>query len=73
MAWIGVQDHLPAAILLLALFTVGHCVGVWLAADSLDRVQRWLDRFERQSGLRYSRFACGGLLFLGGGYLLASA
>lgn len=72
-AWIGVQDNLLAAVGLLALFAVGHCVGVWLAADSLDRVQRWLDRFERQSGLRYGRFACGGLLLLGGGYLLASA
>ena len=72
-AWLGAADGLLAPALLLALFAAGHCAGVWLAADSLDRVQRWLDRFQRQSGLRYGRFACGGLLLLGGGYLLASA
>jgi len=72
-AWMGVKDSLLASILLLTLFAAGHCVGVWLAADSLDRVQRWLDRFERQSGLRYGRFACGGLLLVSGGYLLAAA
>jgi cytochrome c-type biogenesis protein len=72
-AWLGVTEGLLAPVLLLALFAAGHCAGVWLAADSLDRVQRWLDRFERQSGLRYGRFACGGLLLMSGGYLLAAA
>ncbi|MDG4595389.1 MAG: cation diffusion facilitator family transporter [Candidatus Contendobacter sp.] len=72
-AWLGVTEGLLAPVLLLALFAAGHCAGVWLAADSLDRVQRWLDRFERRSGLRYGRFACGGLLLMGGGYLLAAA
>lgn len=72
-AWLGVADGLLTPALLLALFAAGHCAGVWLAADSLDRVQRWLDRFERESGLRYGRFACGGLLLVGGGYLLAAA
>ena len=72
-AWLGVADGLLAPVMLLTLFAVGHCAGVWLAADSLDRVQRWLDRFERQSGLRYGRFACGGLLLVSGGYLLAAA
>lgn len=72
-AWLGVHEGLLAPVLLLALFAAGHCVGAWLAADSLDRVQRWLDRFERPSGLRYGRFACGGLLLVGGGYLLAAA
>lgn len=71
-AWLGVTEGLLAPVLLLALFAAGHCAGVWLAADSLDRVQRWLDRFERQSGLRYGRFACGGLLLVSGGYLLAA-
>lgn len=72
-AWIGVKGSLLVPVLLLALFAAGHCAGVWMAADSLDRVQRWLDRFERRSGLRYGRFACGGLLLVGGGYLLAAA
>jgi cytochrome c-type biogenesis protein len=72
-AWLGMANGLLTPILLLTLFALGHCAGVWLAADSLDRVQRWLDRFLRQSGLRYGRFACGGLLLVSGGYLLAAA
>lgn len=72
-AWLATTDGLLTPVLLLALFATGHCAGVWLAADSLERVQRWLDRFERQPGLRYGRFACGGLLLMGGGYLLAAA
>jgi cytochrome c-type biogenesis protein len=72
-AWLGMANGLLTPILLQTLFALGHCAGVWLAADSLDRVQRWLNRFERESGLRYGRFACGGLLLVGGGYLLAAA
>lgn len=72
-AWLGMANGLLAPVLLLTLFALGHCAGVWLAADSLDRVQRWLNRFAHSSGLRYGRFACGGLLLMGGGYLLAAA
>ena len=42
-AWMQAADGLALPSLLLALFAVGHCAGILLAAGSLARVQRWLD------------------------------
>jgi cytochrome c-type biogenesis protein len=71
-AWLAAARDLLPAVLLLILFATGHCLAVLLAATSLERVQRWLDALGRNRGLQYGRAACGGLLLVGGGYLLAA-
>lgn len=71
-AWLAAARDLLPAVLLLVLFAAGHCVAVLVAATSLERVQRWLDALGRNRGLQYGRAACGGLLLVGGGYLLAA-
>lgn len=70
VAWMQAAQGLVLPALLLALFGVGHCAGVLLAAGSLDRVQRWLDGF---GGFARGRSICGGLLLLGAGALVAGA
>ncbi|MBK1646212.1 hypothetical protein CKO25_16475 [Thiocapsa imhoffii] len=74
VVWMQSAEGLVALpILLLALFALGHCGGVLLAAGSLHRVQRWLDTLGRVRGFGYGRAACGVLLLIAAGYLIASA
>ncbi|MBK8638257.1 MAG: cytochrome C biogenesis protein [Chromatiaceae bacterium] len=62
---------LPA--LLLAMFALGHLLGVLLAAGSLSLVQRWLDALGQHRGLALGRAACGLLLLVMAGALIKGA
>lgn len=73
LAWMETPRGLAFPILLLLLFALGHCAGVLLAAGSLHRVQRWLDRLSSGRGFAAGRALCGGLLLAAALYLLASA
>ena len=73
VAWMQAADGIALPALLLALFAAGHCAGVLLAAGSLDRVQRWLDALGKGRGIALGRAACGALLLLGAGALIAGA
>lgn len=73
VVWMQAAEGLALPVLLLALFGIGHCAGVLLAASSLDRVQHWLDSLRKGGGLAYGRSICGGLLLVGAGVLIAGA
>ena len=74
VAWMQSAGGLVALpLLLLGLFAVGHCGGVLIAAGSLHGVQRWLDRLGKIRGFGYGRAACGLLLLIMAGYLIATA
>ena len=73
VAWMQAAEGLALPVLLLALFGIGHCAGVLLAASSLDRVQRWLDTLGKGGGFAYGRSICGALLLVGAGILIAGA
>jgi len=73
VAWLQAAEGLALPVLLLALFAIGHCAGVLLAASSLDRVQRWLDTLGKDGGFAYGRSICGALLLVGAGILIADA
>jgi cytochrome c-type biogenesis protein len=55
---------------LLGAFGIGHCAVIAAAGTSADAVQRYLSWGEKSRGPALMRKACGGLLLLGGLYLL---
>ncbi len=60
------------ALLLLA-YGVGHCSVIVLAGTFTEIVQRYLNWSERSRGAVVVRKVCGGLVILGGVYLLITA
>lgn len=73
VAWMQAADGLIPPGTLLTAFALGHVAGILLAAGSLAWVQRWLDALGKGRGFAYGRVACGGLLLVGAGLLIASA
>jgi cytochrome c-type biogenesis protein len=73
VAGIKAAGSLLLAGLLLAMFALGHLLGVVLAAGSLGLVQRWLDALGRRRGLALGRPACGVLLLVMTGVLVNGA
>jgi cytochrome c-type biogenesis protein len=61
------------AILLLAVYGVGHCSVIVLAGTSTGAVQRYLNWTERSKGAVIVKKICGVLVLLGGVYLLYTA
>jgi cytochrome c-type biogenesis protein len=68
----GGTDPLFGAVL-LALYGVGHCSVIVAAGTSTELVQRYLNWNERSKGAVVLKRACGGLVMLGGLYLLWTA
>jgi len=66
-------DHLPYGIALLLAFGVGHCAVLAAAGASAGAVQRYLNWNERSNGAVILRKVCGGLVLLGGLYLIYTA
>jgi cytochrome c-type biogenesis protein len=64
---------LPYGILLLLLYGVGHCAVIVLAGTFAEAVQHYLDWNEKSRGAVILRRACGGLVILGGLYLVWAA
>lgn len=69
-AWLVAPTQPLLAVALVGLFAIGHCLGVIVAALSLDRVRRALDAFGKGRSLAAGKAACGVLLLIGAGYLL---
>lgn len=73
VAWMQAAEGLMLPGTLLTAFALGQVAGILLAAGSLAWVQRWLDALGKGRGFAYGRVACGGLLLVGAGLLIASA
>ncbi len=57
-------------ILLLAVYGVGHCSVIVAAGTSTELVQRYLNWNEESKGAAILKKVCGGLVLLGGVYLI---
>jgi cytochrome c-type biogenesis protein len=57
-------------MLLLAVYGVGHCAVIVLAGTSTGLVQKYLNWNEKSKGAVIVKRVCGGLVILGGLYLL---
>lgn len=69
---VGAQQPIYAVSLLL-LYGVGHCAVIVLAGTSTGLVQRYLNWNETSHGAILLKRVCGGLVLLGGLYLIYSA
>lgn len=58
---------------LLLAYGVGHCAVIVVAGTSTELVQRFLDWNEQSKGVTIVKRVCGGLVILGGGWLIYSA
>jgi len=67
------STNLPYGILLLTTYGIGHCSVIVLAGTLTEVVQQYLNWNDRSRGTVFLRKACGGLLLLGGVYLLYAA
>jgi cytochrome c-type biogenesis protein len=67
------SSNLPYGVLLLTAYGIGHCSVIVLAGTLTEVVQQYLDWNDRSRGTIILRKACGGLLLLGGVYLLYAA
>ncbi len=60
-------------VLLLAVYGVGHCAVIVLAGTSTGLVQKYLNWNEKSKGAVILKRICGGLVILGGLYLISKA
>jgi cytochrome c-type biogenesis protein len=60
-------------VLLLLFYAIGHCSVIVLAGTSTEVVQRYLNWNEQSKGPVIIKRVCGGLVILGGFYLLYTA
>ena len=58
---------------LLLAYGVGHCAVIVAAGTSTELVQRFLNWNEQSKGVRVVKYICGGLVLLGGGWLIYTA
>ena len=65
--------NLIYGILLLLLYGLGHCAVIVLAGTFTEVVQHYLDWNERSKGAVILKRVCGGLVLLGGVYLIYTA
>lgn len=65
--------HLAYGILLLLAYGVGHCAVIVLAGTFAEGVQHYLDWNEASRGALILRKTCGGLVLLGGLWMLYAA
>ena len=67
------SKNLIYGLLLLAAFAVGHCAVIIAAGTGMGWVQRFIKWEENSKGISMIRKICGGLVLLGGVYLLYSS
>jgi len=65
--------NLPYGVLLLAVYGVGHCAVIVLAGTFTEVVQHYLNWNETSKGAVVLKKVCGGLVLLGGLYLIYTA
>lgn len=65
--------NLPYGILLLLIYSVGHCVVIVLSGTFTEVVQRYLNWNERSRGAMIIKKTCGILVIFGGLYLIYTA
>jgi len=65
--------NLPYGVLLLAIYGLGHCAVIVLAGTFTEVVQQYLDWNENSKGAVIVKKICGGLVLLGGLYLIYTA
>jgi cytochrome c-type biogenesis protein len=58
---------------LLLAYGVGHCAVIVAAGTSTELVQRFLNWNEKSRGLAVLKIICGGLVILGGVWLIYTA
>ncbi len=61
------------AVLLLAMYGLGHCAVIVAAGTSTEAVQRYLNWNEKSKGISIVKRICGALVILGGAYLIYAA
>jgi cytochrome c-type biogenesis protein len=61
------------AVLLLAVYGIGHCAVIVMAGTSTEAVQNYLNWNERSKGVSIVKRICGALVMLGGVYLIYAA
>jgi cytochrome c-type biogenesis protein len=52
---------------------VGHCAVIVAAGTSTEMVQRFLNWNEQSKGVAVVKYICGGIVLLGGAWLIYSA
>lgn len=67
------DTNLVYAIVLLAMYGVGHCSVIVVAGTSAEVVERYLRWNEKSNGAAIVKNVCGALVLLGGIYLIYSA
>jgi cytochrome c-type biogenesis protein len=67
------STNLSYGVLLLVLYGVGHCGVIVLAGTFTEVVQRYLNWNEKSKGATILKKVCGGLVLLGGFWLLYTA
>jgi cytochrome c-type biogenesis protein len=67
------STNLPYGIVLLLLYGVGHCGVIVLAGTFTEVVQHYLNWNEKAKGASILKKVCGGLVLLGGLYLIYQA
>ena len=65
--------NLSYGIMLLLLYGLGHCAVIVLAGTFTEGVQHYLDWNEKSKGAVILKRVCGGLVLLGGVYLIYTA
>ena len=65
--------NLSYGMMLLLLYGLGHCAVIVLAGTFTEVVQHYLDWNERSKGAVILKRVCGGLVLLGGVYLIYTA
>jgi cytochrome c-type biogenesis protein len=60
-------------IFLLLAYGVGHCAVIVVAGTPTEMVQRFLNWNEQSKGVAVVKSICGGLVLLGGGWLIYTA
>lgn len=69
----GAKTSVAYGALLLLAYGVGHCAVIVVAGTSTELVQRFLNWNEQSKGVTVVKRVCGGLVILGGAWLIYSA
>lgn len=67
------SSNMALAIMLLAMYGLGHCLVIIIAGTSTELVQKYMNWNQESKGANVMRKTCGILLFAAAGYLIYTA